>query len=672
MSIHPSVGALLCALVLPFAGAASAQQYTVRDFVDYQKYAIPKISPDGRFIAMGIREAHTTRLVVVDIASRKVTLSTGFGAENHVNDFYWVSSTRLVFDTIVYTGYLDGGLLTGDLYAINYDGTGKATLWGPRVLDGTYADILNTLPDDDDHIIVAAYGAGNNANPPAPSAWRIDVNLNLEGRVAASHMNLTKRYKTVTSAAKNGQIFADNTGEVRVAAGFDEKSGADTLFYRDQGAKSWRNIGHLVAEDRDARVVGFTEDNKQLLLEINGPEGYDTLQLYDPATDTRKQLAGRKDVDITSYARSLDGDQNLIAGVRYDLTLPEREWLEKDDTLARLYRVVGAAFPADQVSIGSMTRDKKKAVVTVWNDRNPGDVYLLDTVSKKLEYIFSLREVLDPDLMGPMEHVAFKARDGLTIHGYLTLPKGKRSALPLVVLPHGGPHGIRDYYGFDIEAQMLAHHGYAVFQVNYRGSGGYGKPFEESGYRNWGTTMQDDLTDATLWAVEQGIADRARLCIYGGSYGGYAALQGAVREPDLYRCTVGYVGVYDIPLMFEMGDTHRSSIGRRYLRDFHGTDEADQRSRSPAFNAGRIKAEVMLVSGAQDQRVRIEHHYHMAKALDAVGKKYESMIKPLEGHGFAEVENRVEFYSKMLAFLQRNIGGDDTRTAAPDNPPKKK
>ena len=672
MSIRPSAGALLCALVLSAAGIAGAQQYTVRDFVDYQKYAQPKISPDGRFIAMGIREAHTTRLVVIDLASRKVTLSTGFGNDTHVNDFYWASPVRLVFDTIVYTGYLDSGLLTGDLYAINYDGSNKATLWGPRLGDGTYAAILNTLPDDDDNIMVAAYGYGSQAAPPAPTAWRIDITDNLEGKVSASHLNFAKRRKLVTSAADNGELLADNSGEVRIASGFDPKTGADKLYYRDKGARDWKDISHLVLEDRDARVVGFTTDDSKFGLEINGPEGYDTLQLYDPATGKREFIAGRKDVDITGYLRILDGDQNLVSGVRYDLGLPEREWFNKDGLQAQIHRVVSAAFPGDDVSIGSMTKDKKKAVIVVDNDRTPGEVFLLDVASKKLEYMFSLREDLDPELMGTQEHVVFKARDGLAIHGYLTLPKGRRKGLPLVVLPHGGPHGVRDFYGFDIEAQMLAHHGYAVFQVNYRGSGGYGKPFEESGYKNWGTTMQDDLTDATLWAVEQGIAARDRLCIYGGSYGGYAALQGAVREPDLYKCTIGYVGVYDIPLMFVRGDTHRSSIGRRYLKDFHGTDEADQRRRSPAYNAERIKAEIMLVAGAQDERVRIEHYDHMAAALDRLGKKYESMVKPLEGHGFAEVENRVEFYTRMLAFLQRNIGGADTQVAAPDNPPKKK
>ncbi len=669
MSIRPTIGALLCALALCFA--ANAQQYTVRDFMDYAKYAAPKISPDGRFIAMGIREAHTTRLVVIDLASRKVTLSTGFGADNHVNDFYWVSPTRIVFDTIVYTGFLDGGLLTGDMYAINHDGSGKATIWGGRVGDGTYGTVLNTLPDDDDNIMIAAYGFGSSSSPPAPSAWKINVNEDLENRGLMTPGRKPKRYKLITSAADNGELFTDNSGEVRVAMGFDPKSGAETVFYRDKGARDWRNVSEIAKEDRDARPVGFTADDSKVLLEINGPEGFDTLQLYDPATRTRTMIAGRQDVDITGYVRSLDGDSNQINGIRYDLELPVREWLNPDDTLARIYRVVGAAFPGDEISVGSLTKDKKKAVVVVSNDRNLGDIYLLDVPSKKLEYMFSLREVLDPDLMGTMEHVAFKARDGLAIHGYLTLPKGKRSGLPLIVLPHGGPHGIRDYYGFDIEAQFFAHHGYAVFQVNYRGSGGYGKPFEVSGYTNWGTTMQDDLTDATLWAVEQGIADRGRLCIYGGSYGGYAALQGAVREPDLYKCTIGYVGVYDIPLMFEKGDTHRSSIGRVYLKDFHGTDEADQRRRSPAFNAERIKADVMLAAGGKDERVRIEHYQHMKAALDRLGKKHEDIIKPVEGHGFADVENRVELYTKMLAFLQRNIGGADTRVAAPDNKPAK-
>jgi dipeptidyl aminopeptidase/acylaminoacyl peptidase len=253
----------------------------------------------------------------------------------------------------------------------------------------------------------------------------------------------------------------------------------------------------------------------------------------------------------------------------------------------------------------------------------------------------------------------------------------------MVVLVHGGPHGIWDRWGWDPvdpyrngtqpeEVQLLAHHGYAVLQVNFRGSGGFGTRFLTAGYRHWGTTMQDDLTDAVGWAVGKGIADPKRLCIMGASYGGYAALMSAQREPDLYKCAVGYVGVYDVGLLFTDSDTAKSASGRRALDRFHGTESAEHRAHSPAAFADRIKADLMLAAGKRDRRVSFSHYEAMSEALRKAGKGFESVVQAKEGHGFADVENRVDLYTKILVFLQRNIGGADTRVAAPDPGPAKK
>lgn len=262
-----------------------------------------------------------------------------------------------------------------------------------------------------------------------------------------------------------------------------------------------------------------------------------------------------------------------------------------------------------------------------------------------------------------MRAVTFTARDGLEIPAYLSVPPGEAKDLPFIVLPHGGPHGPRDYWSWNPEAQFFASHGYAVLQVNFRGSGGLGREFETAGYRKWGREMQDDLTDATLWAVEQGIADPERLCIYGASYGGYAALMGAVREPDLYKCAVGYVGVYDISYMFEEGDylDNDRKASLTIMELFHGTDEADWRARSPVYNVDKIKADLMIVTGKKDRRVPFEHHKRLVKALDEAGKSYETLIENKEAHGFYDVDNRVELYNRMLKFFDRNIGSGAKR-----------
>jgi acylaminoacyl-peptidase len=226
----------------------------------------------------------------------------------------------------------------------------------------------------------------------------------------------------------------------------------------------------------------------------------------------------------------------------------------------------------------------------------------------------------------------------------------------MVVMPHGGPHGVRDYWSYDAYAQMMASRGYAVLQVNYRGSGGYGRKFLYSGYGKWGTVMQDDVTDATLWAIREGITEDNRVCIFGGSYGGYAAMMGAVREPNLYKCVIAYAGVYDLELMFEKGDVPTRESGLVYLRQAVGEDKEDLRARSPVYNLEKVKAPVFIVHGQKDIRVDIEHAYRLREGLEKLGKPYEWLVKPREGHGFYDPENREELFEKMLSFLERYIG----------------
>jgi dipeptidyl aminopeptidase/acylaminoacyl peptidase len=263
-----------------------------------------------------------------------------------------------------------------------------------------------------------------------------------------------------------------------------------------------------------------------------------------------------------------------------------------------------------------------------------------------------------------MEPVQLKARDGLALNGYLTRPLGQEQGknLPLIVLVHGGPIGIRDYWEYNPEVQMFASRGYAVLQVNYRGSGGYGERFEVAGYREWGGKMQDDVTDATRWAIEQGIADPKRICIYGGSYGGYAALMGAVREPDLYQCAIGDAGVYDLRLMLSRGDTQDSRVGENYIKRIVGDDSSMLASRSPITQLDKIKAKLMLVVGGEDKRVPPVHGESVHNALEKRGVKHEWLYERTEGHGFYDEKNVEAQYARMLAFLEANIGA---KTAAP-------
>lgn len=243
------------------------------------------------------------------------------------------------------------------------------------------------------------------------------------------------------------------------------------------------------------------------------------------------------------------------------------------------------------------------------------------------------------------------------MHGLLTLPPGSDGKnLPLVVMPHGGPYDVNDTWGFDPEPQILAQHGYAVLQVNFRGSGGYGRAFSDGGVRQWGRAMQDDVSDATRWAIAQGIADGKRICIYGASYGGYAALMGPIREPGLYQCAVGLSGVFDLAKMYKWGSIRRSDYGQQYLKRVLGEDAAELAANSPANLADRIGVPVLLAHGVLDARVDIKHAQLMRRELGKRKQPVEYVEYSSTGHAIRLERHELDFYARLLEFLGRYIG----------------
>lgn len=338
--------------------------------------------------------------------------------------------------------------------------------------------------------------------------------------------------------------------------------------------------------------------------------------------------------------------------------LPQVHIIEPDDPKAEDLASLYQAFDGQHVTITSNTRDGHLMVVRVSSDRNPGQYYLFNDKTGQASFLFASKPEIDSTQMASMRPVTFQARDGVTVHAYLTLPVGSSAKdLPLIVNPHGGPHGIRDMWGWDPEVQYFASHGYAVLQVNYRGSGGYGMKFQDLGYGHWATTMQDDLADAVQWAVKQGTVDPNRICIYGASYGGYAAMENAERYPNLYRCVAGYVGLYDLKTMSDSDYTHYAA-GRNYNGTVVGRNDAQLAADSPVNGAGKINAPVFIIYGGQDKRVVPANAEEMMTALDKAGKKYQKLYEPLEQHGFYKPKHRYEVYTQLLAFFDANIGPD--------------
>jgi dipeptidyl aminopeptidase/acylaminoacyl peptidase len=344
-------------------------------------------------------------------------------------------------------------------------------------------------------------------------------------------------------------------------------------------------------------------------------------------------------------------------GFAYHDHFPRYWYPDPEHPLAQLHEWLRGAFRGHDIRITSQTDDLKLAVAMISSPLMPPSYYVVDVPGRKLLIQLSSRPDLKSEQLAKVEPVEFNARDGTKIRGYLTTPRGApEKGLPMIVVVHGGPHFVYDTYGFDFEAQLFASRGYAVLQVNYRGSGGRGREFQGAGYGRWGREMQDDITDGVRWAIGDGVADPKRICIYGGSYGAYAALTGVFREPDMFRCAVGLSGVYDLPLMFEKGDIQSVQSGMNYLKTAVGTDMEELRRRSPVYNADKIRVPVLLLHGKLDERTPFEHAKRMREALEKAGNPPEWSTEWGEGHGFFDEKNRAAAYELVLRFFAKNLG----------------
>jgi dipeptidyl aminopeptidase/acylaminoacyl peptidase len=402
--------------------------------------------------------------------------------------------------------------------------------------------------------------------------------------------------------------------------------------------------------------IGFNRDNSRVYVRVSHASGPDSIELMDPYDGKRELVYQGQFADPGELLPSADG-KDYYAIVTRD-GIPGLHYIDENSPEALMNKALSVKFPGRLVAFSNFTRDGKQAILSVSSDRNPGDYFLFDFETRSAKYLLSRRHWIEAPQMRPMQPITVEARDGMTLHGFLTEPAGDKPH-PLIVLPHGGPHGIDDEWGYDNEVQLFAHHGYAVLQLNYRGSGGYGQAFQQAGYRQWGQAMQDDLTDATQWAIKQGYADPKRICIYGASYGGYAAVEATVREPSLYRCAIGYAGIYDLRIQLDKSDTQRSNSGTSYLNTVLGDDRDDLLRRSPLSGVDRIQAALLLIHGGADERVPFANFREFTRALDKQHKPYESLTEPDEGHGFFLEKHRLEAYQKMLDFLDAHIGSKE-------------
>lgn len=663
------IGLAMSAVALPTLAApaqaaaepakAPAGLIPIEHFTKYDEVGTIKISPDGEHFAVMAGKYGRSLIAFVHLANKKpvggVRVADGF----EIDDFHWVSNTRAIYTIAEKQPGRTRPVPTGEILATDLDGGDRKFLYGyragekstgtrVRVRESSYAtpEVISTLQDDDKRILIAEYPWREGI-----SAWYFDP----DAKPDISLLDVYTGNKRMLGHAPlaGATVLVDRDERVRFAMGRNEKLD-DAVSWKPQPDSDWAafELPGFREESITPRIFG--SDNQSVL--FTGVRSGETLSaLY------RLDLKTREVTHLYAFDNSGIGDlvldfaQKEAVGVFGYGDKPLYHWLNADDRAARLYAELYKAFPGQNVHVTSTTNDGHLAMVFVDSDVNPGDYYVFDTVKMTAAYLQAAMSWINPRRMRPREPFAMKARDGLELHGYVTRPAGD-GPHPLIVLPHGGPHGIREVWQFDWEAQLLASRGYAVLQLNYRGSGGYGVDFQSAGYRQWGKSMQDDLTDATHWAIEQKITQPGRVCIYGASYGGYAALMGVIREPKLYRCAIGYAGVYDLELMLSSADIPTSRSGRDYLQLALGNDREDLHVRSPVYNASKIEVPVLLIHGKADWRADFEQATRMKTALEKNNKQYEWMALRGEGHGVYDEETRRDVYEHILDFLDRNLG----------------
>src|SRR5690554_937902 len=608
-------------------------KYPVTDFFRNPDRGFFRLSDDGRWLSFMEPVSFDGGPARMNIFVQELEGSSLVGdarcltreTERDIAEYYWKGS-----DTLLYAKDFAGDE-NFHVVAIDVAG-GEVSDLTPY--PETRAGIIDDLYDDPDHILIAH----NHRDPQYFDVYRVNVRTGEETQVAENPGNIVAWH-------------TDHHGRLRAATASDGLQ--STLLYRETESDEFRP---LITTDFRSTVSPelFTFDDQRFYALSNRGRDCLALVIIDPQSPDDEKLvfeADGVDLDGVAYSRL----RHVLTAAIYQTDRVKYHFF--DQQAAERHLRVSEALPGYEIALQSGTRDERKYIVAAYNDRTPGSRYLYDDETGGLTKLADINPALPEEHMAEVRPIQYTARDGLVIHGYLTLPKGREPKnLPCVVNPHGGPWA-RDSWGFNPEAQFLANRGYCVLQMNFRGSTGYGRKFWEAGFGQWGLAMQDDITDGVQWLVEQGIADRNRIAIYGGSYGGYATLAGIVRTPELYAAAVDFVGVSNLLTFMNTIPPYWKPLLEK-LYSMVGHPEKDRErlvATSPALNAERIRTPLFIAQGANDPRVNKAESDQIVAALRSRGVVVEYMVKENEGHGFHNDENKFEFYERMEAFLSQHL-----------------
>ncbi|KQQ47774.1 dipeptidyl aminopeptidase [Duganella sp. Leaf126] len=654
----------ICAAVLALtaapagAAAAAAAPPPIAAFFSNPAFNGAMLSPNGRYLAAFIgAEGRHDGLAVVDLADMQAQMVAQF-ADTDIGEARWVNNDRLVFSTVDKSlGRRDVRFAPG-IFAVNRNGKQFRQLAmrnNQFVRDGNATEMLpwhtymmdQDGPQDSDDIYVMDNGI------IAPG---ILVSVDL---LRLNTKNGT--WRGVDHPGTGRDWLLDNKGEPRLMHTLDKNIHA--IHYRDPASGTWRQLTSFDAYTGGKQAftpLAFGPDGTLYVVANNGS---DHSQLYRYDLQNNKLGQSLVALDGFDFRGHLVISRNTLLGVRVNGDAEGTTWF--DPAMKALQQKIDARLPG-MVNLITPPKAPETAWVLVesYSDRQPRRFLVFNTETGKLSEVGNLAPAIKPAAMGPRDLVYYKARDGLTIPAWLTLPPGgKDKNLPMVVLVHGGPFLRGGYWNWNADAQFLASRGYAVLEPEFRGSTGYGNAHFVAGWKQWGLKMQNDIADGTRWAIAQGTADARRICIAGASYGGYATLMGLINDPDLYRCGIDWVGVTDIDLMYNSGWRYSSDLSADWKQ--YGMPElvADQvgdaaqiRATSPLRRAAEIRQPLLLAYGGADVRVPLSHGIEFYNAVRKTNADVEWIEYPEEGHGWALPKNRIDFWGRVEKFLDKQIG----------------
>lgn len=598
---------------------------SIEDFFKNPEKTYFKISPNGRYISYTAPWNNRMNLFIRKVETDSADQIT-FEADRGIAGYFWANDTRILFVKD------EAGNEKFKLFGVNIDGSDLKCL---TCYDGVSLRLIDELVDYPNEIIVGL----NKRDSTVFDPYRLNI---ISGEINMLAKNPGNIIRWIT----------DHNGKLRLAIAVH--GGVNhTILYRDSENEKFKPI--LKTTWRDKVIPQFfTFDNKMIYALSN--KGRDKMEvvIFDPKSKTETAVLYKNstvDISKLNYSR-----KRKVLTTAYYTEAKKKEYFF-DDKLEYQYNNIISELEGNEVWITSMNRNEDIFIVKTYSDKSIGSYYLYNTTSQELSKITDISPWLNEAYMADMIPISYESRDGLTINGYLTLPKGvEPTNLPTIVYPHGGPWS-RNYWGFEPVVQFFANRGYAVLQMNYRGSTGYGKEFWLKSVKQWGGTMQDDINDGAQWLINEGIANKEKIAIYGSSFGGYAALAGVTFTPDLYACGIDYVGPSNLFSFMNTLPTHWEPM-REMFYELVGDPKKDSlllANASPALHVDNIKVPLFIAQGANDPRVNKAESEQMVELLRSRGMDVEYMIKDDEGHGFRNEENRFALYQAIEIFLEKHI-----------------